>query len=1392
MPSGTNAIVSVDGLLVGYCRQPSAGLSFQTTTATEYVIENGNYSIDPATLTIGGAAITSPLVLGTNQLSQRSTFQIGFKISSIIENNSYILVKTPSFSIYSYSTCAVSTNVAYAYTCQVVQDVENYFKVTFQQQVPAETVITFSATGVQNPKLEGQYTLSIFVHSSQGCLYGQGNNQISISAKTASAKLEVLPSNTYLNSYSETIVKLTPSQPHWAGTDYIILEVPYGLSPTLVCRGKSASINSMTCSQYNITAVRLTLSVDDAAYQINKTIQFSISHTLNPPQAGNNINYKSSVCTTTGTGLEPIVFETSPSFAGINYQNQMTFNYTKVEFASNLRGYADYVKYNTSIDSLVVQGSALQITFTDKFTNLSDTKLISSSPTMTLNKKSVDGRVLILEFQQSAAPRSSILFTLSMSNPIDSVISPSDIQIKLLQGSMRNLLSTDSPIKDSIGFVCDKNCQDCGQIYNKCTRCSAGMTLTRETCVEIALIKSQVLQVKKETSVPFICLGVAVILCVFMLMWGCICRRRLYWGNMLYSLMRPVHTASLVLFLFFSYENNESYWVLIAAITIIGIHLILSIAGSIFTTRAINKSTIGAQSSENKFVNALVDNYREKSKNQIETPRCGLMIAKILAPAVGFGVFRWFFSSSKFKKGHFWYYDTSSFDYVKSTLQRFQMIYIFFVHIAFIIIVSVSLAQTIYLFKIETISMSILDLLVYTIAYFELNPFKLRKSQKASQNKNDVKKEAENYMKIKDQNTSKIEDKSKIDDDSNVLEIDPKLRSKPDEDDQSQEDKSLNSDSINNIAKKKLKKRPRDIDTRTEKSDDTDNRVLQMPISHEEVNFSEAKSIQKLLKNDSDRRSSAHVQHFDPALSIPLARSTANYGEKSSEGNDHCYTSQHKPLADLESNIKQIQNEKKSINRNKNHHSSPLDIIYETHEGDEAAGTWQVVQGERQPLFRVNSLINTASDSGDSRLTSPPSRPVELKLRQPVEIQGEEDCYQEVPVLKDRNGNILDPARRAADGAFILDNGDRVYLQYKSEDELILGRVIDCNKIQRNIGDQDFELLAREGKLCDENGQVVDIHGQDIRDLESNIVKLGDGTVFNLNVQKEGLLKKGILVRTDGTCLNTKIPQEKSLLLKGLIQGPDGKTYRMIDQTAVALRSSELKGFGACKTGEPRAPKKPNKANFEFEDVSEDDPFRAEPSKTQSSLLLVKGKVGVLKTGLYDSRLNKGKREVQGLIDDDFSEYNGFAFKDRNGVDPESNEYKTATLNLSRGESRPDISLPYATDDGQHIPNRNAPEVTVTHDQSLKFIDDSPYLLKISNFINSSGMVRDSPGQGEFRRNNQGEIHSEVGEKSEETIGGSLQEKKKEGTLIKISQLRVSRTPKRQNTDTLGAKPGSP
>jgi hypothetical protein len=1391
--SSTTLNVIVQNLQMGYCRLPSASLTFSTSDSEGFEIERGSSSFDTSTLQVGQSTVTSALSSSNTLLGQATTLQVSFSVAAIIEAGSTVQIKIPDFQVYSASTCSLTSGVSYSITCGVVQDTPRYFKATFNEAVPANTVFTFSGTGVQSPKLAGQYSAQIVVISAQGCTFSTGTSSVSIAGISASSSFAVEASNTYLNSYSALSVKLTPSQPHWSPSDFVLIEAPYGLSSSVTCKPTASAIQSMACSAFNITTVKATLSVDDAAFQSDKVLSFVAYSILNPPQAGASNNFKSSICTSLADGSGLAVFEQASPASGLTFENYISLDSVSVEFDSNLRGYVDYTKFSASVNSILAQGSAIQLTYSQKFQNISQAALISSSPRMVLVKDQADSGILYLELQQEAAAGSSLLFTLSLANPVDALVSPGDLQIKLLQGSSRNPLATASPIKDSIRFVCDKNCQDCGQIYNICTKCSAGKNLEKGTCVAIVDKPPSQLQVRAESSIPFICLGVAVILAVTVLVWGLICRKRLYWGNMLYSLLRPIHTASLVLFLFFSYINDESYWVLIAGIVILAIHLALSITGTVFAFRALNKATIGSQNTDNRFLNALVNNYREKHKDEVKVPRWGLMAAKILSPVVSFGVFRWFFSSSKVSKGYFWHFDTPSFNFLKSVLQRFQMLYIFFVHIGVIIVVAVSLAQTIYLFKIETIVVSILDLLTYTVAYFELNPFKLRKSPTAQRSKEEVAKEAENYLKLKGKDGSVMPDNSELVDEAERLE---KERKVPFRRSNEIEDENLINGKTEKTGPCDDKIKNSSLDPRANKGRGKE-QGLEQPLSEDTTYNATGRSAITRFPIASGKDKVSYVPHYDPEIDRTLAKSTSNYGEAITDQDDRGYISQHKAFETLPSNLGQGHTNSTGKLSDISRWNGSMDIIYETHEGDDAGGNWKFIpiglQDGRDMRRRMEHISEISTiNNGKSK-----KKRIDLNLKEthkrrqiPQENVGATSCYQETPQLKDKKGRQLDLSKRTKNGGFILNNGKIVHLQYKSEASLESGSILDRHGIVRKLGDQDLDSLADEGKIYDSNGKVIEIFGQDPKDLESGLVTLDDGTTFNLKAQKDGLMKKGILVKTDGTCLNTKIPQDKHMLARGIILDHAGQQFRLIDQTAVALRASEIKAFGGARLGEPRAPKKPNKANFEFDDISEDDPFQPEPSKTQSSLLVVHGKTDNLKAGLFDSRFMRGKREVHGLADDDFSELKSIHNQGRNIFEVDSYGRKTATMDLSRGNSDP-----VETQAREQVVKEETPDVERnssgnTNGKSPRYILESPHPVKVSNFITSSNILRQSDDRAPVPQKAPGEVHSEGGGKSEETIGGSLQEMSMKTGKLRESQLRMSRNLKRQSTDSRLLKDG--
>lgn len=1322
--------MSLVGLTLDYCRLPSTSITFTTRDSNGFSIENGNWALDTNTLTVGQATIVSGLQLDVSTLGQKSNFEISFSSPSIIETGSYATVQIADLSLLSSSICSVVTGVAYGINCQIIAGSPNTLRLAFTQTVPARVSITIRGRNLQNPKTTKTISLPINVFSSGGCLFLTGSGSASIAGVARSTSFEVTTSNKYLNMYSEHRFKWVPAEPSWNNNDYVIVEVPYGLSTKVACTPISSSIVSMACSSNNITSFKASLNINASTYITSQTMEFSVSYVLNPPQAGTNVNFKASIVTLDGGSSSPTVFESTPPVVGISYENYLTANFANIAFSSNLRGYTDYVKYNLSVNTLLAENSSVVLTLSNKFENLSQATLVSSSPSMQLSTSNSETRVLTLKLAAQASPGAALLFTLKLANPTNELISTSDVAVEIWQGSTKNKVTAAFPVSSSLSFVCDTICQDCGKLHSECTVCAVNYTLTGTTCIETIKKKPTALEVRSETSIPFICLGIAVLITLIMVVVGLICKRCLYWGNFLYALLRPVYTGSILLFVYFAYKNDESYWVIIAGLCILGIHVLISTIGTIFTIRALTKATLGAQTTQNRFVNVFLDNYREKNSEKIRQPTFTLWVTRVIAPAVGFGAFRWFFSAPMNGKGYFWYFDTPSFNFMKSVLQRFNMLYIFFVHIGLIIVVSVSLAQTIYLFKLETISISMLDLLVYVVAYFELNPFTLRKVGAKTKAKESVARDVDQYHKIDGQNLtiagepSRIQDNSQLGDDN--APGTPSRRRKDSQDERSKIEMPLSSkhkmDHTGDLNDSKDQRTP----SKTNMDDDLSKNIKE---TEDIFEYGSGKSLSSIpseseanLHRDVAKR---RMPEFNPRIDNALEATTLNNSEVRQIGPDEILVvGQRVCLSFVGSNLKNIgysssmRTSKESSSRTPYDYdpprrlSSELEVIFEADEAD-IDGKWD---------YQITELPTSSPSKQRSiaRSSSMTSRFNQKKKRQVTEIVGEQACYSENYqwTVFDRMGRSLNLKNKTTNGQFEDDEGRPLNFAFESEEGLRNGVILTRQGQKLQVQDQDFKLLAEEGKLVDHEGKVVEIFGQKPTDVEAGILRLDDGTIVNIACQKDALLRKGIIVKEDGTCLNTKIPQDKNLLAEGIFLDQNGKSCRLIDQTAVALKANEVKGFGGDAVFEPRAPKKPNKAYFRSSEISEDDPFRQEVSSKTSSVMMLKGNLNGLKAGLIDLHPKRSTKSKTATMEDDYSEFLGFHNRDSSINDHDRQDKMTVTKDFSKGESSYQDNINMARDSTKQLSKPSPAFKVRTEVPSLKFITDSPYQPKVSNFIN--------------------------------------------------------------------------
>lgn len=1397
IPPNTDITVSIIGLTIDSCKLPSATFAISTKDQTGNLIEQDSWSLDTSTLVLGQVIVTSPLQLDVEALGQSTNFQVSFSIPSIADPGSYAILQVSDFSQLSTSSCTVNTAVFYGISCQVVSGPPFSFKLSFSQAIPAGTIITVQGKNVQNPKIPKTISTLISLYSLGGCQFLTGSASKGVSAIGTSSSFEVITTNKYLNVYTDYRMKLTPAVPSWNNNDYLIVEVPSGLSSQVTCIPQSPNIASMSCSLNNITSFKASLNVNSVAFPLNKTLDFEISYIMNPSQPGINTNFKTSVVTALGGSSSLSVFEKTPPVTGISYENYITSNFANISFTSNLRGYADYVKYNLSVNTLLAENSSIVVVLSKKFENLSQITLVSSSPSMQLLTTSVDSGKISLKLSSSVLPLAPLLFTLKQTNPTTELISPNDISIELLQGSSQSKITMITPIQSSLSFICDPSCQDCGKVYNQCTVCPVNYTLSGTQCLEKTKKPPGTIQVKPETSIPFIFLGIEVVVSILILVIGLLCKRLMFWGNFLYAILRPVYTAAIIFFVFFSYKNDESYWVLIAGICIVGIHVLISTIGTIFSIQAISKASLGAQSTENRFVNAFLDNYREKTADKIKIPRKKLLFTKIISPAVGFGVFRWFFSSKRTERGYFWVFDTPSFTFIKSVLQRFNMLYIFFVHIALIIVVSVSLAQAIYLFKIETICITILDLLIYVKAYFELNPFSLKKAAIKQKGKEISNKEGGDYHKLDNPDQSQMPDASRLHDNSNIGDDQhpgtPTRRRRDSVEDRNRLDPPLKSKQKRGEKDDLIDAGNQKTPSKTQNDEDGENQIKNTEDIFEYGTGKSLTSIPSGSEINLKRGNLARgAPQFNPKTDNTLEASTSNYSIVREISPDERQIVSHRNcLTMLPSNLKSVPLVS-NYSSTKDHKDTGfiekmkstgnrLEVIYEEGEGDpEGRWNWQSSKDENGSKTLNRGIFSQFQQS-------------RLGLKDPKvvkEVVGEQSCAADDHpwIVTDKNKKRLNLTKKNENGQFVDEEGRTFNLAYETEEALQNGYILDRRGQSHRLKDQDFKLLAEEGKLLNDKGEVVEIFGQNPKDLGAGVIKMDDDTTIKVDQQKDALLRKGIIIKEDGTCLNTKIPQDKNQLKTGIFLDKNGKPYRLIDQTAVALKANEVKGFGGCAIIEPKAPKKPNKAYFKTEDHSEDDPFRQDLSSKHSSLMMVKGETSGLKVGLIDLKPKRPVKQKTSTNDDDLSDYLTFPYRDLSEKEGDKLEKDLITKEFIRETASFNHGLAQMRNSGNQL-TRPSPESKAGTDvPSIKFIPDSPYQPKVSNFINSSNIIKESSPVLDKKPLNDLEILSADQGKGPEVMKRESREGKNSGNYLnsngdKEQTTLPGRSPNRTSTD---------
>jgi len=723
-PKGSQITLTAANFVLPFC---AAAYFFEVKSFSHdnLLIEKATYSM-PATAFARMPLTSIPVVSTSTSTAAFAQHTVEIGQAGTLMAESIVQLTLPAAVVWKdgVSACSVP-QLAPAPTC--TYDV-NTHSLLIAGAFPTDRLAsagTFKVTmsSVVNPKSTSSYSLVVVVKTKTGCEYAQGTFALVIDKVSQFESVAIKPNNFFLNTYVPYTVEVKPMSASIESGEYLLFSVPTGLGTTTAveCAPLSPNLIQTLCSLAGLGQVKVQLNTDAAKYALNKNLVFSVSFISNPTAAGQFAGFQLSLLSSAGSVFETANLNALVLTYGdlINLQTAAT-----VAFTSNLKGSTDTSKFTLNFNSHVPQNSKLVMRLSSKFKDM-NFQLKESVPALKLASIDKATGELTLEFSAANKPNTTISYTLEGKNPSAELIGPEDIQFELFSLTRANaMFKINSPV-DRIQFVCDASCKDCSDLFSSCTSCWTDSVLSGTACVAKPISPNQIPRIIRaaEKSVPFIFVGVSLACTVFMLFFGLICKQRNYWGNFLYSILRLNYIVALSVFCYLISINEDPKWLLYTMLALVGVHLLISVVLFVKLRSAILTGGLGVQASQNKYVNAFLN----KNKNIVQDSRkefgsfffVMLWISLLLNP----NLMRWFFSAQKGAKGTFWEYDSESFQYIKVLLQRFHMLYIFLVSIGIIVTTSVSFAYNIYLFKFDMIGVCVVDLIVYVVAYFELNAF---------------------------------------------------------------------------------------------------------------------------------------------------------------------------------------------------------------------------------------------------------------------------------------------------------------------------------------------------------------------------------------------------------------------------------------------------------------------------------------------------------------------------------------------------------------------------------------------------------------------------------------------------------------------------------------------
>lgn len=775
--------VTLSNLTIPQCPQ-SFSVPIRTISNENLIINQGEGQFSDAILVPTPIKISS-INSTSHKIGATSDLTISFSSPAVISKDS-ILEITLHNEIQQIGSTECKPNFGFSDGSQCIKDSNTgAFKITggFSEDKKSDSPLTIIIENISNPRFLGNnFEIKISIFVSEGvCKYAEGSINYEITEVNKLVVSEIFPTVVFQNVYSPYKVKIQPSTEVWDDNDYITIQLPEEVtfSQKVACRKLSTQIESISCSRSSESELKVFLQVDSSSFVSLRLLEFEVSFVQNANQSTPVTGFKIELSNSNNQLLEE-----SEAIRFI-YSDEISPDSSEVSFATNKKGEDSETTITFKVSTFIPQGSIFVVRFGNgqKFNFDGKETIKESVPKMRIVKvetKQARWRRMLQSAQKDAHhsannqmqsylggapvnqlgqtargpsiqlstdvdhnPNSPISIVLKMANPTSNIVSGSDIIVDLFIME-RKVFSKDF-LNDRQSFICQVNCATCDKLFSQCTTCDSGFVKFENGCVDPKDAKNSIWGL----GIPFLFTCIYLSIGVVLMFLQCLFFKRTFVWNYYFSLVRIVYVFALVGMVLQFFLNKDSHVNTIILAIALPLHIAFSLVESLLFWRLSRSKKYGYALIQGqkqlrnlealKFLKSIgakldeksVGDQAKKSAKGIETT-CLYRIQTILTPIFGCQILRTRFSCSLnsnkdsiSSKGYFWFWHQTSFNNLRWFFMRHYIAYLIF-EILVLVFVCYTLTSNFYVFKIDLVIITILDLVIYLMACQELHPSQIQ------------------------------------------------------------------------------------------------------------------------------------------------------------------------------------------------------------------------------------------------------------------------------------------------------------------------------------------------------------------------------------------------------------------------------------------------------------------------------------------------------------------------------------------------------------------------------------------------------------------------------------------------------------------------------------------